>query len=191
MQTKHGYLKRLPAAHYQRQTYVHWSLTIQDRKQGWLIPTLHYKFRELLTHAAFRYGFCCPTYCCMPDHIHLLWIGILDSCDQRVAMRYFRKRMNLALAKVGARLQLQPYDHVLTENDRDHDAFEAVADYIVRNPERRGLVPIDGFASYSYSGCLIPGYPELKLFGHDYWERMWRAYAYLLKNGLISCGSGR
>jgi hypothetical protein len=120
----------------------------------------------------------------MPDHVHLLWIGILDSCDQRIAMRYFRKQLNIVLEKVGVQLQRQPFDHVLSEGDRDQDAFEAVAEYIVRNPERRGLVPPDGYASYSYSDCLLPGYPELKLFQSGYWERMWRSYAYLLKNGL-------
>jgi hypothetical protein len=119
----------------------------------------------------------------MPDHIHMLWIGVCDSCDQRIAMRYFRKQMNLVLGKVGVQFQLQPYDHVLSENDRKHDAFESVAEYIVRNPERRGLVPVDGYATYRYSDCLIPGYPDLKLFQSDFWPRMWRTYAYLVNNG--------
>jgi putative transposase len=97
-------------------------------------------------------------------------------------MRYFRKQLNLALATAGVQLQLQPYDHVLTEEQRERGAFEAVADYIIRNPERRSLVRADGFADYPYSGCMIPGYPELRLFQPDYWDRMWRTYSYLLRN---------
>ena len=120
----------------------------------------------------------------MPDHIHLLWVGILDDCDQRKAMRYFRRQLNPVLEKLEARFQLQPYDHVLREGERERGAFEQVAEYIARNPERRGLVPLDGFAAYPYSGCLVPGYPELKPFEQDYWDRFWRIHAYLRTNGL-------
>jgi hypothetical protein len=35
-----SYLKRLPPEYYRGQACVHWSLTIQDRKQGWLKPVL-------------------------------------------------------------------------------------------------------------------------------------------------------
>jgi len=83
-------LRRLPPEFYQGQAYVHWSLTMQDRKTGWLTPVFYYKYRELLTHTAFRFGLCCPIYCCMPDHIHMLWVGIHQVTDQRLAMRYFQ-----------------------------------------------------------------------------------------------------
>lgn len=33
-------------------------------------------------------------------------------------MRYFRKQLNPVLETLGARLQLQPYDHVLREEER-------------------------------------------------------------------------
>lgn len=73
---------------------------------------------------------------------------------------------------------------MLREEERERSAFEDVAEYIARNPERRGLVPPDGFASYPYTGCLIPGYPELKPFEATYWDRFWRVYSHLLANGL-------
>ena len=180
----HEYLKRLADEHYRGKAYVHWSLSIEDRKTGWLIPAFYYKYREILTHTAFRYGLCCPIYCCMPDHIHLLWAGLAESSDQKVAMRYFRKQLNPILEKLNTRLQLQSFDHVLRDDERQETAFEAVADYIARNPERRGLVPTDGYAQYKFTGCLVPGYPELKPFEPDYWTRFWRIYSHLLKNGL-------
>ncbi len=182
--THHDYLKRLPAEYYCGNAYVHWSLTMEDRKSGWLIPIFYYKYREILTHAAFRFGFCCPIYCCMPDHIHLLWAGILKSCDQRLAMRYFRKQLNPVLEKLNVHFQHQPYDHVLRDDERQETAFEAVAEYIARNPERRGLVPADGYAEYKFTGCLVPGYPELKPFEPGYWDHFWRIYSHLSKNGL-------
>ena len=189
MSDEHEYLKRLPAEHYRGQAYVHWSMTIEDRKTGWLIPIFYYKFREILTHTAFRYGLCCPIYCLMPDHIHLLWLGILDTCDQRVAARYFRKNVNLVLEKLDVQLQLQGYDHVLREEERERSAFEDVAEYIARNPERAGLVKEEGFRDYRYTDCLLPGYPELKLWQDDFWDRFWRTYSYLRAHGLTRTGS--
>jgi REP element-mobilizing transposase RayT len=159
-------------------------MTMQDRKTGWLIPIFYYKFREILTHTAFRFGFCCPIYCCMPDHLHLLWVGILDTCDQRRAARYFRRQLNPILEKLGATFQKQPYDHVLWEEHRERAAFEDVVEYIARNPERAGLVQEGAYRSYPYAGCLVPGYPELTLWQHDYWERFWRIYGILRCKGL-------
>ena len=179
---RNDHLKRLPKEHYRGQAYVHWSLTIEGRKTGWLHPALYYKFREILTHTTFRYGICCPIYCCMPDHMHLLWLGIDHESDQLLAAKFFRKQMNLVLAKLGYRLQTEGYDHVLTEKERERAAFEDVVAYIARNPERAGLVESDGFRDYRYTDCLWPGYPELHLWQADYWERFGRTYAYLAKN---------
>ncbi len=152
---------------------------------GWLIPIFYYKFREILAHTMFRYGLCSPIYCCMPDHIHLLWIGILDGADQRAAAKYFRKQLNPVLERLGCRFQNQPHDNVLREEERDRNAFEDVVDYIARNPERKGLVGPDKFREYPFTGCLMPGYPELRLWQEDYWGRFWRTFSYLHEHGLI------
>lgn len=180
----HSHLRRLPPEYYQGWAFVHWSMTIEDRKKGWLIPALHYQFREILTHTAFRYGLACPLYCCMPDHLHLLWVGILETCNQRSAARFFRRQLNVALARLGATLQQQAYDHVLRDDERQEGAFVTVAEYIARNPERAALVPPDGFRQYPYTGCLVPGYPDLSVWQDDYWDRLWKLYARLCKHGL-------
>ncbi|HLW66324.1 MAG TPA: hypothetical protein VKS79_13505 [Gemmataceae bacterium] len=185
---QHDYLRRLPPEYYCGQAFVHWSLTMEDRKTGWLIPIFYYKFREILTHAAFRFGFCCPIYSCMPDHIHLLCVGILDLCDQRLAVRYLRKQLNPILEKLGARFQKQPHDHVLHDDQRQRTAFEDIVEYIARNPERAGLVREGEFRNYSYTGCLMPDYPELSPWQEDYWERFWRIYDFLRCNGLTRVG---
>src|SRR5260370_5374578 len=187
----HDYLKRLPAEHYRGQAYVHWSMTIDERKRGWLVPIFYYKFRELLTHTMFRYGLCCPIYCCMPDHLHLLWIGVFEGSDQRNAVKYFRKQLNPILDKLEARFQKQPYDHVLREEERAKDACEAVVEYIARNPERAGLARPDRYQDYPYTGCLVPGYPELTPWQLDYWERFWRTYAYLQRHGFMQAAEGQ
>lgn len=178
------YLKRLPREHYQGQAYVHWSLSINDRNTGWLSPAFYYKFRELLTHTTFRYAITCPVYCCMPDHIHLLWIGLFENTDQLNAMKYFRRQVNEVLGKIGFSLQDQGYDNVLGEDDRIETAFEGVCEYIARNPERKGLVAADEFKKYRFTDCLIPGAPEVKFFHAGYWETFWRITSTSRMNGL-------
>jgi putative transposase len=185
MSEEHSNLRRLPDEFYQGDAFVHWILTVDQRKTGWLIPIFFYRFRELLTHTMFRYSITCPIFVCMPDHFHLLWLGLADDSDQKVAMKYFRKHLNDALGKMGFQLQRQPFEHVLHEGERERGAFENAADYIARNPERKGLVQIDGYGTYRFTGCLVPGYPELKPFEKDYWDRFWRTYSYLRSHGIV------
>jgi putative transposase len=182
---RNDYLKRLPDQYYLGQAYVHWSMAMEDRHTGWLTASFHGRFREVLTHALFRYGIFCPVYCCMPDHIHLLWIGIFDRTDRRNAAKYFRRQLNLLLEKGGARLQRQPYEHVLRDEEKREKAFEAVVEYIARNPERAGLVGHDKYRDYPYTDCLVPGCPELRLWQSDFWPRFWRVYSFVREHGLI------
>lgn len=148
---------------------------------------MNYKFRELLTHAAFRYALTCPIYCLMPDHIHMVWIGIDDQTDQLKASKYFRRQIAEPLRKLGFALQHQPYDHVLRDEGRIESAFINIVEYIARNPERKRLVPPDGFRDYKFTGCLIPGHPELNLWQSDFWTRFWRTYSFAQKQGLFRC----
>ena len=154
-------------------------MTVEGRKTGWLAPGFYHEFRELLIHAMFRYALCCPIYCCMPDHLHLLWLGIVDRSDQRLAARFFRARLNLVLARLGVQLQKQGYDRVLREDERQEAAFADLVEYIARNPERAGLVGPERYREYPYTDCLVPGYPELRIWQGDFWQRYWRIYAHL------------
>ncbi len=166
-------LKRLPPEYYRGEAWVHWVLTIDKRRTGWLDAKFLYRFRELLTHSAFRYQFACPIYTLMPDHMHLLWAGLSISADQLPAMKHFRKNMNDSLKRIGFEFQRQPYDHVLKEDELERSAIEDVAEYIARNPERKSLVGIDKFAEHPYTGCLLPGAPLVRLFGERGWDEVW------------------
>jgi REP element-mobilizing transposase RayT len=181
---QHRKLPRLSADFYRGHAYVHWTMTIHERAIGWLIPEFHYKFREILTHATFRYSFACPIYCLMPDHMHLLWIGIHGQSDQLKAMEYFRKQVGIPLKEKGCEFQHQSYDHVLRNDEMLESAVCDLVEYIARNPERKGLVCIDGYKNYPFSNCLVPGYPELQLWQPEFWQRFWRSYFFLQKNGL-------
>ncbi|MHC4875017.1 MAG: hypothetical protein ACYTGL_00880 [Planctomycetota bacterium] len=94
-------------------------------------------------------------------------------------MKHLRKDVNACLARIGLELQLQSYDHVLREDELERGALESVSEYIARNTERAGIIGVDQFATYPFTGCMIPGYPLLRLFEPDSWERLWRTLAFL------------
>ncbi len=119
----------------------------------------------------------------MPDHIHLLWMGILARTDQRMGLQFLRQRLNHELGKASCKLQLQSYDRVLKDDDRQDKSIEDLVEYIARNPERAGLVSPDGYRNYEFTGAIIPGYPELQIWRDRFWDRFWSTYSFLRKNG--------
>jgi putative transposase len=111
----------------------------------------------------------------MPDHAHLVWLGVDESSDQKKASRFLRQHLRPLLDP--AKLQKQPHDHVLCEKERERNAFQSVCYYIQENPVRKEFV--SDWADYPYTGCMIPGYPELDIQATDYWLRFWRVYTYV------------
>jgi REP element-mobilizing transposase RayT len=173
--TTHRHLARLDRAYYQGLAFVDWHMSMVDRASGWLTPSFHVQFREILLHSLCRYLLICPVYCLMPDHMHFLWFGVSSESDQRLAMAFLRKHMLPLL--LPAQLQKQPYDHVLQEAELERGALEAKAHYILGNPVRARLAP--SFSRYEFLGCMIPGYPEMRVTMPDFWERFWRIHTYL------------
>ncbi len=135
----HDYLRRLEPEHYRGHSFVHWSMTVSERQTGWLTPTADSLWREALLHTLHRYHLAAPVYCLMPDHVHLLLIGLTSASDQRNAISFLRKHSSGMLTPCGAPWQKQPFDHVLRENERARGAFETVAAYIIENPVRAKL----------------------------------------------------
>lgn len=172
-------LRRLSPEHYRGEAWVHWILTIKARETGWLDGRFLYRFREILTHVTFRYQLACTIFCLMPDHIHMLWTGLTNDSEQLVAMKRFRKDTNESLRRIGFELQKQAYDHVLKDSEIERTAIEDTSNYIAKNPERARLVAPDEFDKYPYTGCLLPGGPQLRPFGEDGWNEVWRTLEFL------------
>lgn len=166
------YLPRLPREHYQGDAVIHWTLTIFDRVQGWLTEDFHLRFRELLLHTAAREGLLCPVYCLMPDHMHLLWMGLRRDTDQRNGMSFLRTHLKPMLTPV--KLQMQPQDHVLRAEQRQRGAFARVCFYIAANPVRAELVKQE--EDWKFTGCVVPGYPKLHPLAEDYWPTLWKLH---------------
>jgi len=116
-----------------RAAFILWTPTIENRATGWLTPPFHDQWRHILLHTCARYELLCPAYVLMPDHAHLIWIGLNEiSSDQRLAIEFLRKNLRPHLAPAG--WQHQAHDHVLTEDERTRGAFLATATYVLENP---------------------------------------------------------
>ncbi len=76
-------------------------MPIAWRGTGWLNAAYHARFREAMLHAAAREGLVCPTYCLMPDHIHLVWMGLHRRTDQLTGMKFLREHLGKALTRTG------------------------------------------------------------------------------------------
>jgi len=172
------HLPRLAPEYYRGSAFVHWTLTTEGRATGWLTPAFHHAWRFTLLHASARHQLACPAYVLMPDHVHLLWLGVDEGgSDQRVAVEFLRKHIRPHLAP--AEWQRQPYDNVLRESDRAHDAFQETAHYIFENPVRAHLAP--AWREYPFIGSCVAGYPDLDVRRDDYWELFWRIYNRLVE----------
>ena len=169
------YLPRLPREYYQGDAVVFWTLTTFDRSKGWLTSSFHQRFQNLMLHAAVREGLACPIYCLMPDHIHLIWMGLKRDSDQINGMSFLRTYLEPELTP--AKFQPQPQDEVLREEQRKRNAFAKVCFYIAANPVRAKLM--GETEVWPFTGCVIPGYPKLNPVGEDFWQKFWRIFSKL------------
>ncbi len=166
-------LPRLPHEYYQGDAIVHWTLPVFDRATGWLSDSFHSLFRELMLHSAAREGLFCPTYCLMPDHLHLVWMGLRLDTDQLNAIAFLRTYLEPALAP--AKFQPQAQDHVLRAEQRRKNAFATACRYDLENPVRAGLVK--SAEAWKFSGTVVLGYPRLHPLEPEFWPKFWKLFA--------------
>jgi len=179
------HLPRLEPEAYQGFAVVFWTITLERRTTGWLDSDFHRVFRELLLHAAAREGLACPAYVLMPDHLHVVWMGLRLRSDQLRAMRFLRKHLARELAGRGAagqfELQKQSHDSVLREHERAQGAFAKACFYVFDNPRRAGLV--EDPCLWPHFGAVLPGYPFLKPVEENFWSEFWKLYWRLREEG--------
>jgi len=179
MSDEKGNLPRLAREAYQGLAVVHWVFNVEGRKTGWLDEGFFLQFQCLALHAFSRYGILSPCIVLMPDHIHLLLMGVSETSDQKMAVPFLRKHLKPLLGPEYP-LQKTPYDHVLRQEERKRKEFANLVAYIRSNPFRASLVAEES-DPWAYECCVIPGYPELDVNQEDFWERFWRVYSYLLE----------
>jgi len=90
-------LPRLERSRYQAFAAVHWTMKVEPAIPGWLTANFHQDFRMLLLHACARERLFCPAYCLMPDHLHLMWLGLSLESDQLNGVKFMRTYLNRLL----------------------------------------------------------------------------------------------
>ncbi len=125
-----------------------------------------------MLHTAARQGLFCPVYCLMPDHLHLVWMGLRLDSDQLNGMAFLRTHLEPRLAP--QRFQHQAHDHVLKPEERRRHVFATACHYLVANPVRAELIPDS--SEWKFLGAVVPGYPSLHPLQEDFWPKFWRLY---------------
>jgi REP element-mobilizing transposase RayT len=166
------YLPRLPRESYQGDAVVHWTMPLAMRGTGWLDEMFHARFREIMLHATAREGLFCPIYCLMPDHVHLVWMGLRRDTNQRNGMKFLREHLGPLLRP--HRFQHQAHDHVLQIEERKRGAFSKICFYILANPVRGRLIAESGM--WPFCGAIVPGYPKAHPLQADFWPLFWKLY---------------
>lgn len=175
-----GKLPRLAREYYQGRVSIFWTHTFENRDTRWLSHSFHCQFREVLIHVCGRFALGCPVYVLMPDHWHLVWLGLTDESDQQIASRFLRKHLREKLSP--ARLQDRAHDHVMRiSSSHGQDAFSSACDYVRQNPVRSKLV--ETWAEWPFLGAVLPGYPELNPRAGLFWEDFWKIHARLVNRG--------
>jgi len=141
-------------------------------RTGWLSDLFHSSFRELMLHAAVREGLFCPAYCLMPDHIHLVWMGLRLDSDQINGICFLRTYLEPLMAPL--KFQPQAHDHVLRAEDRRRNAFALGCRYVFENPMRAKLV--ERVELWKFLGAVVPGYPKLAPTEDTFWKKFWTFY---------------
>lgn len=100
----------------------------------------------------------------------MIWMGTSAKADQLHSIAFFDTYFEPLLAP--GKLQPQPHDHVLRQDECEQDAFQNACGYIRKNPVRAELVA--DARDWPYTGCLIPGYPKIDVHQGDYWLRFVR-----------------
>jgi putative transposase len=86
-------------------------------------------------------------YCFMPDHLHLLIMGMDDKSNLKRFISLFKQKSGYWFKKNYSEnlWHISYYDHVL----RKEESIEGVARYILDNPVRKGLV--SDYKEYPFS----------------------------------------
>ncbi len=74
-----------------------------------------------------------------------------------------------------AKFQPQAHDHVLSQQERQRNAFAKVCFYDLNNPVRDELVAECG--EWKFHGTIVPGYQTLHPLQEDFWRMFWQRCA--------------
>jgi len=141
---------RLRGFDYSEERAIHLTWGTYQRRPLLRHEQLARQIIDLLTAEASATGIAVPAFCLMPDHVHVLTRST-KRVDIIAYVQRLKSRTTRAYWDCGGRGKLWQrgfYDRILRKNED----IEHVADYILANPVRAGLV--DDISAYPFSGTL-------------------------------------
>ncbi|MFZ0523003.1 MAG: transposase [Candidatus Acidiferrales bacterium] len=160
---------RLPAVNYLGCRRFFITLCCERRRRFFTQHSFAETVTEILRATALQYKMAVYTYCLMPDHLHVLVIGLDPSGDCQNFVMEFKRRSTVEFQarNSSALWQKKFYDYIL----RRRDSTERVATYIWMNPVRKGLCAAT--EDYPYSGSFVADWkPSLNLANP--WVPVWK-----------------
>lgn len=142
---------RLPSETYREGHAFSVTVSTAERRRIFVEAAITELALACLKECALKAGANVYAYCFMPDHLHLL-ASTSNGTDFSEFIRLFKQTSSYRLRrKCAGRHVWQPscYDHAL----RSSEDLETVADYILNNPVRAGLVAAG--EDYFFSGSLV------------------------------------
>lgn len=113
---------------------------------------------ELLTEQLRRFECLAPIYCFMPDHLHVVTMGMTDTANSKLAMDAFKLKSGKFLHRTCAtyRWQANYHDRII----RVPREWKKKIFYVFKNPVRAGLIedpyeyPLSGSISYRFEEII-------------------------------------
>ena len=133
----HRPLPRLPEEDYIGRRTVAFTACLKGRSTYFVDLDSIGPHVSILESVVTDYRAAVPIYCFMPDHLHVLLMGLEDDSNLIQAFRKFKLKSGIALQRyTEVRWQHRFYDHVV----RVSEDWRHQSTYIAMNPVRAGLV---------------------------------------------------
>jgi len=141
---------RLPPDSYRGIVAVSFTICTSNRNPFLTNPEIVTRLLRSLEEAAKQHRCAIAIYVFMPDHLHVMTIGLEPSSDARGCMNLFKFKSGYWLSRQENRpcWQKDYYDHILRE---DSSTTECIR-YIANNPVRAGLV--EDAMEWPYLGAI-------------------------------------
>lgn len=143
---------RLPQESYVGQIAISFTVCVADRRQVLLDPGDIYSLVPILREQFEAHECRIPIYCFMPDHLHLVSMGMTQYAEGKRAMDGFKVKSGQFLysSSAGYAWQRNYYDRII----RRPGEWRKKVFYVFCNPVRAGLVedpwtyPLTGSIGY-------------------------------------------